>query len=407
VSHQQFHRVDFPPAESRRFDGWEPLHDENDPQRERILGRGGQGVVYLARSPERAARLREANNQVKQMLIQNMSLQYDAADLARCFRDLGGDDPKESLGALKHFQIPSNNKEEEVRAIGRLASEVKALQALTDHPGVLKLRHANIAERFIVTEYHERGTLDKQLKAFRGNVLAALEAFRPLIDAVCRIHKEGAIHRDIKPENIFVAAPGSLVLGDFGIVFFQAGSDRLTTTNERVGSHYWIAPWAYKSERLDIDNINHTLDIFPLTKVLWSMIAGQNGFPYWELQRDENNLERLFPKDPLMSLVNKRLLSDRIVREEKDCSGSAQTFLTDVDALIAQLKMSPGYKPDGAGAWLCSVCRKGSYHTIGPKHQIKGFREGGPLQDQNISLYVFLCDHCGHAELFTGLTDVK
>jgi serine/threonine protein kinase len=407
VSHQRFGLAYGSPAKSNRYDGWEPLPDENDPQREKTLGKGGQGVVYLARSPERAARLREADEQVKQILIQNISLQYDAAELAKCLVDLGGGDPKESFGALKHFQIPPDNKDEEVKAIGRLESEVKALHALREHPAVLKLMHDNVAQRFIVTEYHERGTLDMHLELFKGNVLAALEEFKPLIDAVCRIHKEGAIHRDIKPENIFVTASGSLVLGDFGIVFFQKGSDRLTTTYERVGSHEWMAPWAYKRKKLDISNINHTLDIFPLAKVLWSMIAGQNGFPFWEFERDENNLENLFPNDPFMSLVNKRLLSKRIVREENDCSGSAQDFLTEVENLINQLKISPGYKPNRASAWSCGVCGKGSYHSAGPKHQVKGFREGGPVLEQEIRLYVFACDHCGHAELFTRLPDVN
>lgn len=264
------------------YDGWEPLRDESGPQSERILGKGGQGEVYLARSPERVAKLRQVDERAKTLLIGVGHNTITTTELAKCLLEMGRPDPTESLGALKKFIIPSGNKDEEAKAVGRLESEITALQSLRDQPAVLKLLHANLKERFIVTEYHERGTLNRHLDLFKGDVLAALEAFKPLVDAVRRIHEEGAVHRDIKTENIFVTTSGSLVLGDFGIVFLQDGPERLTTTYERVGSHEWMAPWAYKREKLELDKISPALDIFPLAKVLWSMIAGQNGFAFWE-----------------------------------------------------------------------------------------------------------------------------
>jgi hypothetical protein len=37
-------------------------------------------------------------------------------------------------------------------------------------------------------------------------------------------------------------------------------------------------------------------------------MAPWNGFPYWKFDRDENNLEKIFPDDPMMLRVD-RLLS--------------------------------------------------------------------------------------------------
>jgi serine/threonine protein kinase len=221
----------------------------------------------------------------------------------------------------------------------------------------------------------------------------------------------------IKPENIFVAASGDLVLGDFGIVFFQDGSGRLTTTYERVGSHYWMAPWAYRSAKVEFAKISPALDIFPLAKVLWSMIAGQNGFPYWEYDRDENNLEKLFPNDPVMPLVN-TLLSTRIVRDEGACDTSANALRVHIDALIDRIKASAnalrthadelidhikaarGVRPDGASTWPCHVCGKGNYQTMGREaYKVTGTRPSGVVF-QTIELIIYLCNHCGHAELF-------
>ena len=215
----------------------------------------------------------------------------------------------------------------------RLRAEVETLQII-DNPAVLKLLDADIEKRFIVTEYHPLGTLDKHLDRYAGKPVEALIALKPIVAALQRIHhNHGAIHRDIKTENIFVASDNRLVLGDFGIVFSPEGI-RLTGCHERVGSHYWMAPWAYKKERLDIDQINATLDIFPLGKVLWSMIAGRSGFAFWECERDENNLEKLFPNAPMVSLVNRQIICRCVVREEKDCIQSAPALPGEIDRLI-------------------------------------------------------------------------
>jgi serine/threonine protein kinase len=383
----------------QEYDGWELMRDENDPPREITLGSGGQGTVYLVRTPERAAKRRDINQQIRDLLMQSQGGRYDPLSLAKNLFELGGPEPVESLAALKRFNIGPDDRVE-AQAVGRLESEVKALKSLKDHPGVLKLLYANITQRFIVTEYHKRGTLNTHLKFYEGKALAALEAFGPLVDAVQKIHENGAIHRDIKPENIFISMSGNLVLGDFGIVFFQQDSDRLTTTYERVGSHEWMSPWAYKKARLNLSEIDPTLDIFPLTKVLWSMIAGQNGFPYWEYTRDENNLERLFPDDPIMTLVNDRIFSKRIVREAHECDPSALSLREQVEDLIKHIKTSRGYRPDAASTWPCRICGKGTYQCGGPTHQLKGYRQGGPVSSQEIALNACICDHCGHAELF-------
>jgi serine/threonine protein kinase len=382
------------------YDGWEPLRDDNNPQREKMLGKGGQGEVYLVRSSARVMQRQKLDEQALQILLNVGTLTTNSSELARCLVDLGKSDPVESLGALKKFKIPSDNKDEEEKAIGRLKLEIEALQNLKGQSGILQLMDANVEQRFIITEYHPRGTLNKHIGMFKGNVLAALEAFKPLVDAVCKIHEVPAIHRDIKTENIFVTSSGNLILGDFGIVFFQGGSERLTTTYERVGSHEWMAPWAYNKERLELSKISPALDIFPLAKVLWSMIAGQNGFAFWEYDHDENNLEKLFPNDPTMHLVNSQILSKCIVRNEKDCDGSASSLLSMVETLISHIKLSRGFRVAGASTWPCRVCGMGNYRSGGYAHRLRAHRQGGPPQEQELVLNVYVCDHCGHAELF-------
>ena len=362
------------------YDGWELMGKQ--------IGNGGQGTVYRARSPERVAQLRPIAAAIEKMIKQWVGPQPDFQEFARMVVEVGGPDPPEYIGALKEFTIPNDNVEDANQAIKRLESEVAALTQVR-HRSVLRLLHQNISGRFIVTEYHDNGTLDTNLNRHKGTALAALQAFRQLVDGVCEIHSHNAIHRDIKPENIFLSSSADLVLGDFGIVFFQEGG-RLTTTFERVGTHYWMAPWAYDNVRLEINRINPTLDVYPLGKVLLSMIAGRNGFPFWEFDRAENNLEMLFPTDPFMSLINNELLSQCIVREEKDCKLRTSVDLrSKVDALIAEITTRRGYRSDDALSWSCQVCGKGKYRDkLGSNYIMKAYRGGGPASEQNVYLHV-------------------
>ena len=319
--------------------------------------------------------------------------------LANLIVDIGGTDQIEDLGALKVFKIPTENPEGK-KALGRLEKEIIALNGLS-HPSVLKLRDSSIPKEYIVTEYHPLGALSVHLDKYKGCALEALLAFKPLVEGIALIHKQNAIHRDIKPENIFVASDGRLVLADFGIVFFaDAQHTRLTEVHgERVGSHYWMAPWVYEPARVAIDDVGPALDLFPMGKVLWSMIAGVNGFPYWEYNRPENNLERMFPEDPSIKCVNE-VLSKCIVREERDCVQTAEGLLELVDKAINNVIRLDRRTPDKA-QWLCLVCKKGHYgkEKVGWRPtDFVGIEKNNTLHIPDLT--GFFCDHCGHVQFF-------
>jgi serine/threonine protein kinase len=377
------------------YDGWELIGEP--------IGKGGQGTVYRARSPERVRDVKTLAQRTEYLLRQQVAAVKQGGsieELASKLIELGSPDPHAAIGALKKFDMPSDNGEDEKQAVGRLEAEVKALSKI-NHPAVLKLLHSDVAERFIVTEYHPGGTLEKHLHRYKGNAAAALGAFKKLVGGVNEIQKEGAIHRDIKPENIFVNSSGELVLGDFGIVFFQGAHDRLSTTFERVGSHFWMAPWAYDNARLEFGKINAKLDVFPLGKVLWSMISGKNGFPYWEFDKPGNNLEGLFPGDLDMPIIN-GLQARCVVREENECSIRSALDLTfAIDEALATIKARTGYREPGSPFWPCRVCGRGSYRDLqGANFVMRASRNGGPASDQQASFAVYVCDHCKHGALF-------
>lgn len=246
------------------------------------------------------------------------------------------DDLATEVGAVKQFDIASDGGAEVQAAAQRFKREVEALKSI-QHPGILRIIEASVTERWFVTQYHPGGTLANASERYRGDALSALKAFRSIVDAVAHLHEKGYVHRDIKSPNVFIGADGRLVLGDFGIVFFEDQEHtRLTSSFERVGSRDWMAPWAHTGTR--VDDVRPSFDVFPLGKLLWVMVAGRKILPPYRTHRSpQHKLEEMFPGRPGMEQINS-ILDNCIVTEEAECLPSAEPLLTRVDQAIEALE---------------------------------------------------------------------
>ena len=94
-----------------------------------------------------------------------------------------------------------------------------------------------------------------------------------LVNTVTQLHDENIVHRDIKPANVFVRELDDLVLGDFGIVFVPDQPVRLTRTNESVGPHEYMPPWAETGGRLN--KVESNFNVYMLGKLLWCIVTGR------------------------------------------------------------------------------------------------------------------------------------
>ena len=110
------------------YDGWELIGQP--------VGSGGQGTVYRARRPEQGHRLKELEKKARHLLHQVSAIgpEVSISELARNLIEIGNADSLQDIGALKHFRIPSVDKEEEKQAISRLESEVRALKTCSIQP---------------------------------------------------------------------------------------------------------------------------------------------------------------------------------------------------------------------------------------------------------------------------------
>ena len=85
-----------------------------------------------------------------------------------------------------------------------LNNELK-IMGMVDHPNIVRVEeyYENNGLVFIVMELMEGGELfDRLVEVEHYTEKQAVEAFRPLVDAIRYCHSLGIVHIDLKPENL-------------------------------------------------------------------------------------------------------------------------------------------------------------------------------------------------------------
>ena len=198
---------------------------------ERELGRGGMGIVYLARDVR---------------LDRLVAIKVLPPDLAR--------DTEMRERFLR-----------EARTAGQLA-----------HPNIVPVYRADEANGFawFVMAYIDGESLGERVRA-RGP-MAPQEAIRVLREAAWALayaHKSGTVHRDIKPENILIErATGRALVTDFGIARRES-NPHLTHDGQVLGTVFYMSP--EQVEGLPLDGRS---DLYSLGVVGFYVLSGQLPF---------------------------------------------------------------------------------------------------------------------------------
>ncbi|MBV8665065.1 MAG: serine/threonine protein kinase [Burkholderiaceae bacterium] len=216
----------------------------------REIGRGGLGVVHLARDP---------------VIDRNVAIKTLS--------------PRLSAVEKKQAETRFVN---EARAVGGLA-----------HPNIVTIYDANIESdpAYLIMEYLEGSELSRMLdsgRIFPPSEIASI--VRKLADALAYAHRQGVIHRDIKPGNVFILAGNQPKIFDFGIaqvlnrVSSTAGlpdgptleDDTTTSLHDNLaGTPNYMSP-----EQAAGRPVNNLTDIYSLGAVMYEMLAHRRPFQY-------------------------------------------------------------------------------------------------------------------------------
>ncbi len=360
---------------------------------------GGQGKVYrVVNNLERigytneivtairnlsAGTSKQNHNAKTDSLFENLPLLINLSNIDNQF-------------ALKELHDKSRSRDYNLSTM-RMGREIHAMQVLTklDHPNLIKLVDHDDSQYWFVTHWYSKGSVEHNRHLFTGKPLKVLVSILELLEGLKLLHEEKFIHRDIKPENIFVGSDNRLTLGDFGLVLpIAEDRTRQSVDYDNVGSRDWQPTWTYGMRS---DRVNATFDIFSVGKVLWSMISGKHILQLWYFNRDDNNLEKLFPKNPAMKHINK-LLSHIVVEHESDCLDTVDLLIEEISETIHRIQnLVTIYEPGVAR--LCPVCQDAPFELLSNDNPSKtvnfGISPGGSRHH-----LIFQCPSCGYVEVF-------
>jgi len=170
------------------------------------------------------------------------------------------------------------------RREGQTARRFRHPNAVT----VYDLRTTNEGLIYMVMEYVEGQTLDKELKRRgRFSPAEALAVLEPVADVLDAAHARGVIHRDLKPENIMLRQdePGRMVVKvlDLGIAKVtgaanaaEGGDAALTAAGQILSTPYYMSPelWG-EVPRAGNSEIDRLTDIYSLGVIFYELLAGR------------------------------------------------------------------------------------------------------------------------------------
>ncbi len=275
---------------------------------ERVIGRGGIGVVYLARDRQLVNR---------PVVIKVLHQSHLGSDLGNWFK--------------KKFQ-------QEIEALSRI-----------DHPGVVGVLDTGEmpdGRGYFVMQYVEGVTLRSAITQQGVDLKRTAYLIRQMGQALSAAHDKGVLHRDLKPENIMIQNLGGgdeqVKLIDFGIA--QVADSQIapgTQTTKIAGTPPYMAPEQIRGRPTVAS------DIFALGAIAYEMVTGVAPFEA-ETQIELYEAQREGLKHPPRSLrpalpaVAEEAILKALSFDQKDRYPRARDF---GDALSAAL-LGENYVPE-------------------------------------------------------------
>ena len=157
-----------------------------------------------------------------------------------------------------------------------LLNEIALLKKM-DHPNILKILDffSLKMEYNIITEFCQEGELYKEIKA-KAPFTEELSAYyiREILLAVHYCHNMKIVHRDLKPENILIVQRMKNGFHPIKIIDFGTAKVFSKTKKEHllIGSAYYIAPEVLNK------NYNEKCDLWSCGVILYFMLCGKVPF---------------------------------------------------------------------------------------------------------------------------------
>ncbi len=217
---------------------------------ERVLGKGGFGLVYLAQDDQ---------------LSRPVAIKVPHRKLV---------DRREDAAAYLT----------EARTVANL-----------DHPHIVPVFDVGCTEQFpcfVVSKYIDGTDLATRLKQSRLSIHETVELVATVAEALHHAHKQGLVHRDIKPGNILLDKSSRPFVADFGLALREQD---VGTASRYAGTPAYMSPEQARGEGHRVDGRS---DIFSLGVVLYELLVGRRPFRGDSQAELMEQVTRLEPRPP-------------------------------------------------------------------------------------------------------------
>ncbi|KAJ3084862.1 hypothetical protein HK102_000538 [Quaeritorhiza haematococci] len=213
---------------------------------DRILGRGGFGVVYTGS-------FRNKKVAIKKLRCDNLS--------QRARKELM--DEASRMRRLAHPRI--------VILLGVLEDSVGRT------PG-------------LVMEYMDHGSLYTRINSLEPALpwKDRISIARDVASGMAYLHRVGLIHRDLKSQNVLLDSYNRAKITDFGMSMVRTESRSYIQVSEAAGSVYWMAPECFGLQ----PRVSNQSDVYAFGIILWELAAWS--VPYYGIAdaRIESGVQR-------------------------------------------------------------------------------------------------------------------
>ena len=197
---------------------------------QKVLGRGGFGLVYLAH-----------------------------------------DEQLDRLVAIKvpHAKLISGPEDADA-----YLTEARTVANL-DHPGIVPVYDIGCTEEcpcYIVSKYIEGTDLSAKTNRRRLKYREAAELTAAVAESLHYAHKQGLVHRDVKPGNILIDQNGQPFVVDFGLALQE---ENIGKGPKYAGTPAYMSPEQARGEGHRVDGRS---DVFSLGLVFYELLSGRKPF---------------------------------------------------------------------------------------------------------------------------------
>jgi serine/threonine-protein kinase len=159
----------------------------------------------------------------------------------------------------------------------RFRREADAAASL-DHPNLLPIYEVSESKDglpFFSMKFATGGSLQKVGPALRAEPRKCVQLMAKVARAVEYAHGQGILHRDLKPGNILLDGRGEPLVSDFGLAKWLNASKDLTKSLTTFGTPGYIAPEQAEGTTADL---TPAADVYSLGAILFDLLTGRPPF---------------------------------------------------------------------------------------------------------------------------------